>query len=203
MPKKKSPRKGSLQFWPRSRAKKILPRVNWRVIDSEKPGLNGFICYKAGMASAYLKDNTPNSLTKGKNVIVPVTVLECPAMKILSIRFYKYGKVAKEILLEKLEKELKKKIKFPKKKMGKMEDVKTEEYDDVALVVYSLTKKSGVKKTPDIVEVGLNGSKEDKLKFVKENIDKEFSVAEFFNSGDLVDFRGVTTGRGFQGPVKR
>ena len=48
MPTTKSPRKGSLQFWPRKRARKFLPSTNWSSINSEK-GLKGFICYKVGM----------------------------------------------------------------------------------------------------------------------------------------------------------
>jgi len=74
MPTKKSPRKGSLQFWPRKRAKKFLPRVNWDVINSGK-NLKGFICYKAGMISVSIKDNTPNSMTKGKKIVLPCTIL--------------------------------------------------------------------------------------------------------------------------------
>ena len=115
MPTRKSPRKGSLQFWPRKRANKFLPSVNWNAINSTK-SLKGFICYKAGMASAYVKDSTEHSLTKGKNIIVPVTILECPPLKILSVRFYRNGKVAGEILAENLDKELKRKIKIPKEK---------------------------------------------------------------------------------------
>ncbi len=65
MPTRRSPRKGSLQFWPRKRVNKFLPRVNWNSIKSGK-NLKGFICYKAGMCSAYVKDNTPASMTKGK-----------------------------------------------------------------------------------------------------------------------------------------
>ena len=65
MPTKKSPRKGSLQFWPRKRAKKFLPRVNWNAINSEKE-LKGFIGYKVGMVSVSVKDNSPDSRTKGK-----------------------------------------------------------------------------------------------------------------------------------------
>ena len=114
MPTRKSPRKGSLQFWPRKRASKFLPSVNWSAISSEK-GFKGFICYKAGMASAYVKESTPNSMTFGKNIFVPITILECPPMKILSIRFYKHGQVSKELLNKNLDKELKIKIKLPKK----------------------------------------------------------------------------------------
>lgn len=201
MPTSKSPRKGSLQFWPRKRAAKYLPTTNWDAINSTKP-LKGFICYKAGMASAAVKDDTNDSMTKGKNITIPVTILECPSMKILSVRFYKDGKVQTEILNDSLEKELKKKLKLPKTHK-KLDSVKAEEYDDLRVIAYSLVKKAGIKKTPDIIEVGLNGSYEEKLAYVKENLGKELSVIDYFEKGQLVDLRGLTKGKGLQGPVRR
>ena len=151
MPTRKSPRKGSLQFWPRKRAAKFLPSVNWDAIHSGK-NIKGFICYKAGMASAYVKDNTPNSMTKGQKIIVPVTILECPSLKIFSVRFYKDTKVVKEILAPSLDKELKRKVKIPKTYTKKLDDVKSEEYEDVRIIVYSDVKKTGLKKKPDMIE---------------------------------------------------
>ena len=202
MPTRKSPRKGSLQFWPRKRAAKLLPSVNWGAIDSGKT-LKGFICYKAGMASAHVQDNTPDSMTKDKKISIPVTILECPSIKIFSIRFYKNSKVAKEILAENLDKELKRKIKLPKKKASKIDDLSAGDYDDVRVIIYSQVKKTGLKKKPDLAEVGLVGSVEDKLKFIKENITKEISVLDVFGKGELIDLRGLTKGKGFSGPVKR
>ena len=108
MPVRKSPRKGSLQFWPRKRAKKFLPRVNWNSIDSQKQ-IKGFIGYKVGMFSLAAKDNTPDSLTNGKQIVIPVTAIECPPIKILSVRFYKDGKVLTEVVSKNVDKELKKK----------------------------------------------------------------------------------------------
>ena len=89
MPTRKRPRKGSLQFWPRKRVNKFLPNVNWDAINSGK-NLKGFICYKAGMVSGYVKDNTEHSMTKDKKIIIPLTILECPPLKIFSVlkRFY-------------------------------------------------------------------------------------------------------------------
>ncbi len=199
MPTTKSPRKGSLQFWPRKRAKKFLPSVNWRTIDSLKK-LKGFIGYKAGMVSAEIQDNTPDSMTKNKKKIIPATLIECPSMKIFSVRFYKEGKVKKDIPTEGLEKELKKTIKIPKK-FGKIEDVK--DYDDVSIIVYSQVKKTGLKKTPDLAEIGINGSLEEKTNFIKENLNKEISLSDVFEVNQLVDVRGLTKGKGFSGPVKR
>ena len=202
MPTRKSPRKGSLQFWPRKRASKFLPRVNWSAINSQKI-LKGFICYKAGMMSAIVKENTPDSMTKGKEIVIPITILECPPVKIFSIRFYKNKRVAKDILVQDFEKELKRKIKTPKKPGKKLEEIKIEDYDDVSIIVYSIIKKTNLKKTPDLLEIGLTGNIEEKIKFIKENTGKELSILNFFDKGQLIDLRGLTGGRGTQGPVKR
>ena len=202
MPTRRSPRKGSLQFWPRKRAEKFLPSVNWNAINSGK-NLKGFIVYKAAMTSAIVKDNTANSMTKGKKIAVPVTILECPSMKILSVRLYKNNKVAKEILVEKIEKEMKKKIKFPKKTENKIDLIKLEDYDDLRIICYSQVKKTNIKKTPDISEIGLNGTLEEKFKFAKEHLNKEIHISQVFEKGDLADIRGLTTGKGLVGPVKR
>jgi large subunit ribosomal protein L3 len=201
MPTKKSPRKGSLQFWPRKRASKFLPRVNWNAINSGK-SLKGFIGYKAGMTSIEIKDNTENSMTKGKKITIPATILECPSMKIFSIRFYKDGKVVKDVLAEQLDKELKRKVKVPKQNKAKIEDVK--DFDDVSIIAYSQVKKTNIKKKPDLAEVGVVGnSAEEKLNFVKENLNKELNVTDVIEDGELVDFRGLTRGKGLVGPVRR
>ncbi len=202
MPSKKSPRKGSLQFWPRKRAAKFLPSSNWGAIDSGK-SLKGFIGYKAGMVSVKVKDNTPDSMTKDKQIIVPATIIECPPMKIFSVRFYKNGIVAKDVLNKQLDKELKRKVRVPKKEGVKLDSVKLEDYDDVSIIVYSQVKKTGVKKKPDLSEVGLVGNFDEKMNYIKENLNKEISVLDIFEGGQLVDLRGLTKGKGFSGPVKR
>ncbi len=199
MPKHSQPRRGSLQFWPRKRARKILPSVNWKGI-SNKKGLLGFICYKVGMGSVLVRDNTEHSLTKGQKIIVPATFIECPPLKILSVRFYKGNKIAKEIFVGG-EKELKKKIKLSKKQEKLNLDIK-EEYDNIRVIVYSLVNKTSIKKTPDIGEIAVGGTKEEQLEMVKSSINKEIAFNDVFN-GDLADVRGVTKGKGTQGPVKR
>ncbi len=77
-----------------------------------------------------------------------------------------------------------------------------EDFDDLRLIVYSNVKTTGIKKTPDLIEIAIQGSKEEKISFVNEKVGKEISVSEVFSEG-LVDTRGVTKGFGTQGPVKR
>lgn len=200
MPEKNAPRKGSLQYVPRKRAGKFLPKTNWKSINTGK-SLKGFIAYKAGMISIKVKDSTPNSMTKDQDIILPATILECPQMKIYSVRFYKNGEVKKDVLTGNFDKELKKKLKPTKKQLDNLDSV--EDYDDVSVIVYSIPKKTNIKKSPDVTEVGLNGSVEEKMNFIKENLNKEISVSDLFEEGQLVDFRGTTKGKGFEGPVSR
>ncbi len=197
MPKKHKPRSGSLQFWPRKRARKILPSVNWGALNGE--GLLGFIGYKVGMTSVYAKDMTEDSMMKTKRVVVPGTILECPEMKIFSVRFYKDNKAINDLIVG-FDDELKRKVKKIKE-VKKIDDFKGD-FDDVRVIVYSNVKKTGLKKKPDMIEIGLGGSKEEKLNWIKERIGKGIQVEDILKEG-LVDVRGVTKGFGFQGPVKR
>jgi large subunit ribosomal protein L3 len=199
-------RSGSLQFYPRVRAKRVLPSVNWDVISNKakKEGVNlmGFIGYKVGMISVSAKDMTEDSLTKNKGIIIPATIIECPVLKIYSVRFYKNSKVIKDVVVSN-EKDLKKKVKISKE--VKNLDIKDLDFDDVRVIVYSDVKSSGIgKKKPDMLEIALSGGKDEKLNFIKEKIGKEISIADVFKIEDrLVDIRAVTKGYGTQGPVKR
>ena len=192
-------RSGSLQFYPRVRAKKVIPSVNWKPVSKEGVGFMGFVGYKVGMVSAWAKNNTEDSLTKNKTIAIPATVVECPLMKIYSVRFYKNGKVMKDIVVSN-DKDLKKSVKISKN-LGNLENV--EGYEDVRVILYSSVKNTVVDKNKaDLIEVGVSGSVEEKLNFIKEKVGKEISIGEVFGEG-LVDVRAVTKGYGTQGPMKR
>jgi len=213
MPKKHKPRFGSLQFWPRKRARKVLPSVNWKPLEEKKDekeggriGLLGFIGYKVGMLSAIVKDLTPDSMTRNKKIVLPATVIECPAMKVLAIRFYKDDKVANDILAQGLEKYLQRKVRLPKKEQKvKIEDIanKLNEYSNIRLIVYTLVKRTGIKKVPDIIEIGLRGTLQEKFDSAKNLLGKEIKIEDIFAKGQLTDVHGITKGKGIVGPVKR
>jgi len=192
-------RSGSLQFYPRVRAKKVIPQINWGPVKRKDVGLLGFLGYKVGMVSAWAKDDTPDSMMKGKRVAVPATVIECPAMRIYAVRFYKNNTVLADVVVSN-EAELKRKTKLPK-------TVRTltipEGYDEVRTILYSHVKKTSIgKKKPDMIEVGLQGTNEEKIRFIQERIGKDILATEVLDN-ELVDVRGVTRGHGTQGPVKR
>ncbi len=200
MAKLSSPHAGSLQFYPRKRAAKVLPSVNWIPVKGKEKtnSLLGYIGYKVAMATAVVKDNTPDSMTKGKKIAIPVTILEAPNMKIFSVRFYKFGKVLKDVIVSN-EPILKKLVKIPKE-LKSLDSQAPKEFDDIRVIAYSVVSSSGIKKTPDIIELGIQA--DNKLEFVKSLIGKEISIKDFLHS-DLIDARGLTKGHGLTGPVKR
>jgi len=206
MPKPQNPRHGSMQYWPRKRARRAYARVrSWPL--SNEPKMLGFAGYKACMAHVILTDNKKTSMTKGQDIAVPATIIECPPLKAFSVRFYKnktYGlSISTEVLHEKLDKDLSRKIAMPKK-TKKIDDVKPEDYDAIRLVVYTQPRLTGIgKKKPEVFEISLGGKKEQQLEYAKSVLGKDIRVSDIFKSGQLIDVHAVTKGKGYQGPVKR
>ncbi len=205
MAARKKSRAGSLQFRPRKRAKKPIARVrSWAKSGETK--LLGLAGYKAGMTHVEVNDNRPASMTKGENIMIPATVIECPPMKVAGIVFYKnsiYGPIVySQILADKLDNDLKKVISIPKS--AKKKEVKAEDCDDLKILVYTQPKMTGIgKKRPELFEIGLGGKKEDKIKFATEKLGKEIFANEVLSEGQQVDVHAVSKGKGLQGPVKR
>jgi len=203
MPNIRFPRSGSMQFWPRKRAKRTYARVRSFPLNNEsKP--QAFLGYKVGMTHLSIIDNRSKSDTKGETITYPVTIVECPPLKSHSIRFYKKSskglKLISEIQYEKSDKELKRKISLPKNIKKKIDDIK--EYDEIRVVVYTQPKLTGIgKKKPELLEIPIPGK--DALTWAKGNLGKEISIKDIFKEGQQLDIRAITKGKGYQGPVKR
>ncbi len=207
MSKIHKPRGGSLQFRPRKRAAKILPSINWKPLEDSNTNkkLLGFIGYKVGMSSALVKDNTPDSLTKNKKIILPVTIIECPSMRILAARFYKYDNTSIDVYASNLDKILRRKLNLPKKHDRSLDEIykNISNYTNLRILVYTSVGNTNIKKTPDILEIGLKGDIEEKFIFIKNLWGKDITIRDVFEKTDSVDIHGVTKGKGFTGPIKR
>lgn len=203
----RQPRHGSMQVWPRKRAKRQYPRVRSWAKTTEKK-LLGFAGYKVGMTHVLHVDNVKTSKTKGEDIFCPVTIIECPPLKVASVRLYSldaYGLTPKTQFNSKiLDKEIERKLTKPKKHNEEsLAKISANDFAELTLVVYTQPKLVGLKKMPEIFEMGIGGSKEDKLAFAKERLGKEIKLNEVFAEGNQVDIHAVTKGKGFQGPMKR
>ena len=200
--KRVNPRHGSMQVWPRKRAKKAYPRVR------SKPKINdavpvGFAGYKAGMTHIIGTDAYKHSLTKGQDISVPVTVIECPPLRIHSLRCYipeGYGfKVEKEIFF-KTNKNALKRVSF---KESPAKDMDSLNPDDYSYFTITLSTQPTFKKKSEIFELSIGGKNPEALEFVKAHKDKGIKISDIFKEGELIDLHAITKGKGYQGPVKR
>jgi len=151
-------------------------------------------------------------MSKGEEIVWPVTVIECPPVKVFSVRVYGkdvYGeKVIGEFVNDSLDKQVARKVAVPKKynleeAMKKVEGVLSEAVD-VRVVVYTQPWKIGLKKTPEIFEIGLGGKDvNEKFEYAKGLLKKELFVGDVFEGGMKVDVHAVTKGKGFQGSIKK
>ncbi len=205
------PRRGSLAFSPRKRAKDVIPRIrSWPNYEGE-PKLLGFAGYKAGMTHVIMIDDRKNSPTYGEEIVVPVTVLECPPMRVAGVRVYKntvYGlQIAKEVWTTELDEHLSRRLPLPKKINTDVESLReVEDIAEVRLITYTQPYLiTGVpSKTPDVMEYKVGGSDINAvLDYAISKLGKEIRVSEVFQEGAFIDVIAITKGKGFQGPVKR
>ena len=90
-----APRRGALSYYPRKRAKKETPTL--KGYGNENKALN-FLCYKVGMTQVVGKNSHKASPSFNQEVVVPVTVVECPNLKVFGVRAYEKGEIGVQVL---------------------------------------------------------------------------------------------------------
>jgi len=195
-----------MQFWPRKRAQRKYARIrNWASSENAKP--LGFAGYKVGMTHVLYTDAGKNSKSRGEDIFCPVTVIECPPLKVIGYQLYKsdvYGRKASGGSVFNATKELSRKMKIRKKEI-KVDDSKFSDIVDIRLVVQTQPALTGIgKKRPEIFELAIGGNDmKAKIDFAKNSVGKDIRVGEIFAEGQAVDTHSITKGKGTQGPVKR
>ncbi len=206
MPQRRSPRRGSMQYWPRVRAKSTHASIRtWPKGPTGKP--LGFAGYKVGMTHVIVSDNRPNSLTKGEERALPVTLVECPPIRVFGARLYTkdaYGlHPATQIFSPSLDKHLSSALILPKKQKQHKE-INPAEYHDLRLLVHTQPALTSIgKKKPELFELGLNGTTTEKYAYATSMLGKEITIQDVFAEGTQIDTHVITKGKGYQGPVKR
>lgn len=178
--------------------------------------LQGFAGYKVGMTHVIMVDDHKNSPTEGKDVMVPVTVIEVPAMKVAAIRAYTrdtYGKrPLTEVWSDQLDVELSRRITPPKEYDGNAarEEIRKGIQAGTVVELYAVmytqpARVTGLpKKVPDLMEIRVSGgTPEQQYEFILAQLGKEVSLTNIISSGAYADITAITTGKGTQGPVKR
>ena len=212
--KQHAPKHGSLAYLPRKRAKRLLARIRyWPKIEADTPRLLGFIGYKAGMTHVFTIEDRKRSPNYGKEILCSATVLETQPMLICAIRVYTRNPYGLKILAEAW-------IKEPPEGLERVftlpENFKTEEnlkkieenlaeVTKIRVIAVTQPKQTNMpKKKPEMAEIEVGGGTfQQQFEFAKGLIGKTVTLAEAFKEGQYVDAIAISTGKGFQGPVKR
>ncbi|MEM2909714.1 MAG: 50S ribosomal protein L3 [Nitrososphaerota archaeon] len=210
--KQSAPRRGSLAFLPRGRARHLVPKVKYWPDYKGEPRPLGFLAYKSGVTSVYYVDTTPSSPTQGIEIQKVATILSAPSAIVAGIVLYKDegGRLVEltKIWSKNLPSEIDRKIVTLRsnedEKLGRIGEFR-KEVSEVRLIIASQPKFVKLpKKKPDILEVKVGGDDVQKcLDYALSKLGKELSPFEVFREGEFVDVIAVTTGLGFQGVVKR
>lgn len=215
--KKHAPKRGSLAFSPRKRARSLnLPFKFWPSIDYEGVKPLGFAGYKAGMTHIFYIENYKYSPHAGQEVFSPVTIIETPPLKVIGLVGYTLDHInnrftaVKTAYADEIPTFVKRRIvtlstSTSKKNLEELES-NIENIVILRLLLSTQPILAGIhKKTPEIFEIQLGGKStiEEKFNYAKEKLGEDIDVEEIFNPGDVIDVMAVTKGKGFQGPVKR
>ena len=209
--RKSQPRRGSLAYLPRGRAKSMESRIRgWPEISSEDPKLLAHAGFKAGCVQIVTIDDREKTPNTGKQLVSLGTVIVTPPIVVLGIRGYSKdnsGHHAEfDLYSEEIPKEIVKHItlKNNENALEKAEKILPKIKEIFAIVAISPHPVGLDQKTPYIFEAAVKGGDIQKqFAFVKELLGKEVKIDQVFETGTGVDVSAITKGKGWQGVITR
>lgn len=205
--KHSQPRRGSLAYLPRGRAKSMEARIrNWPTGNTNNtPKIIGHAGFKVGcvqIASIDDREKTPNA---GKQIIGIGTIIATPPAIIIGARGYAKDNKVYDIFALDLPKEITKYIKIKKDNdLSKFEKL-LHEIKKLFIVIFIVPNKIGLpQKKPFIFEVGISGGDiKNQIEYIKTMLGKSLKIDEVFEPGMKIDVAAITKGKGWEGPVTR
>ncbi|HYY66071.1 MAG TPA: 50S ribosomal protein L3 [Nitrososphaeraceae archaeon] len=206
-----APRRGSVAFRPRARAKSLESRIRtWPKYAEEKTSLLGFAGFKAGGIHILTIDDREKTPNFGKHLLNPSTVIAAPPMKIVGIRAYKedlYGRHAIfDVYAKDLPKELSRKFdtKYNEKSIASAEGLLDKTESIFAIVSISPNDANLSQKKPYVFEIPLSGKDiKSQYDYLKGLLGNEVHISDVFEIGQYIDVSGITRGKGIEGPITR
>ncbi|HKT22131.1 MAG TPA: 50S ribosomal protein L3 [Nitrososphaerales archaeon] len=189
-----APRRGSLAYRPRGRAKSFVPRIRtWPKIEAEKPVLLGFPGYKAGTVHVITLDDRAKTPNFGKPLFNLSSVITIPDAQVTGMRLYGHENGSDMAI-------------FDVRQAGQTtEKLPLDRTTRVSALVSSVPRDAGLsQKKPVVMEVGVSGGDmKAQAEFVLGLIGKKAKFTDTFKPGMYVDVLGITKGKGFEGPITR
>ena len=205
------PRRGSLAYLPRGRAKSMEARIRaWPKLDGQEPKILAHCGFKAGCVQIVSIDDREKTPNAGKQLVSLGTVLATPPVTVLGIRGYSKdhdGLHAEfDVYAEDLPKELSRKIKLANKP-GALDaaEKSLKKIKEIFAIVAVLPSSAGLEqKKPYVFEASVSGgSIQKQFEHVKEHLGREIKIDQIFETGASVDVAAITKGKGWQGVIQR
>ena len=209
--KRHSPRRGSLAYSPRGRAKSMEARIRaWPKLDTDEPKILAHCGFKAGCVQIVSIDDREKTPNAGKQLVSLGTVLVTPPVLILGVRGYSkdhYGLHAEfDVYAEDIPKYITKEITL-KNKEGALENAekRLRKIKEIFAIVAVSPRSAGLEqKKPYVFEASVSGGDIQKqFTHVKELLGKEIKIDQIFELGSTVDVAAITKGKGWQGVIQR
>ncbi len=209
--KRHQPRRGSLAYLPRSRARSMEARIRaWPKLNSEEPKILAHCGFKAGCVQIVTIDDRDKVPNAGKQLVSLGTVLVTPPVLILGIRGYSKdhdGMHAEfDVYAEDIPKNIAKEITI-KNVAGSIEhaEKRLKQIKEIFAIVAVSPRDAGLEqKKPYIFEASVSGGDIQKqFTHVKELLGKEIKIDQIFETGASVDVAAITKGHGWQGVITR
>ncbi|MDA4124381.1 MAG: 50S ribosomal protein L3 [Thaumarchaeota archaeon] len=192
--KHSAPRRGSLAYRPRGRAKTLVPRIRtWPKVQGDKPTMLGFPAFKAGTMHVITVDDRAKTPNFGKPLFNVSSVLSLPEVAVVGLRLYSHEDGA-DLPIADVKSAAEGSAKMP---LGKAKRV--------TALVSTVPHDAGLsQKQPIVMEVGVSGADvKSQADYVLGLVGKKIKFADVFKAGMYVDVLGITKGKGFEGVITR
>ena len=205
-----APRRGSLAFYPRVRAKSEEARLrNWPELN-DNTSLLGFAGFKAGQLQVMTIDDKEKTPNFGKQLDNSSTVIATPPINIIGIRCYRKDLYGEKAFIDAYSKDFPKGLerKFKTKYNEKSFETIESSIDLISsffAIASVFPKKANLsQKKPFVFEIGVSGKdNKTKYEYLKGILGKEIKISDVFQNGQLIDVSGITRGKGVEGPITR
>ena len=165
------------------------------------------------MTYVFTIEDRKRSPNFGKEVMRAATILETPPILVCGIRTYTHNPYGLQQLTEcwmkdppeELERTLVLPENFNTEEMLQKINQSIEQTTNIRAIIATQPSQANLsKKKPEITEIEIGGGTiPQQLEYAKSLLGKTVTPEEIFKSGQYVDIAAITTGKGWQGPVKR
>lgn len=222
------PRHGNLGFLPKKRTKHHYGKLKSFPKDDQSAPchLTAFMGFKAGMTHITRIADKPGSKIDKKDIVEPVSIVECPPLKVIGFvgyvetprgqralttvfaghlsdtvkrHFYKNWYKAKKKAFTKYA------AKYEKGEMSAAIERAKKYCTSIRAIVHTQVDKLKLgRKKSHLKEIQINGGDiSKKVDFCTGLFEKDVRVSEVFKKDEMIDIIGVTKGRGIDGVVTR